>query len=271
MKRGLFRASALEHIRSPEQLDRLLVVTKAPSWLALLALLTLAAAAVVWGLTGTVQITSTGQGVLLRGGDVRILTATSSGQLVNLSVEPGDLLNPDEPIGVINSGDEEVIEVFSPFPGRVLKIDAEIGNFIAVGSPILTIELSRSPFEAVIFMSSIDSQDLTVGTPVQVLPSDTPTEEYGYLIGEVADIAEFPSSNQAIARLLGDAALASELTANGQTIRIDVALRETEDTPSGYEWSSVSGPPTDLQSGSLTSARFILNEVRPASLLFLSQ
>ncbi|MGH3147979.1 MAG: NHLP bacteriocin system secretion protein, partial [Rubrobacter sp.] len=53
---------------SPDELDQLMRVTSPRGWLALIALVALIAAAVVWGVFGTVPVQVSGdRGVLLRG------------------------------------------------------------------------------------------------------------------------------------------------------------------------------------------------------------
>lgn len=68
----LFRKVALERLSSPEQLDRLLRVTSARSWLLLLALLLLSGIAALWSFTGYLDKTVNGYGM--------VTAATSSGE-----------------------------------------------------------------------------------------------------------------------------------------------------------------------------------------------
>lgn len=60
----LFRKVALERLSSPEQLDRLLQVTSARSWLILAAILLLCGIAIVWSFTGYLEKTVEGYGML---------------------------------------------------------------------------------------------------------------------------------------------------------------------------------------------------------------
>ena len=51
----LFRKAALDRLSTPEQLDRTLYVTTPKRWIALVALLAMAAAIVVWAVKGEVS------------------------------------------------------------------------------------------------------------------------------------------------------------------------------------------------------------------------
>ena len=56
MQKSLFREEALERIASPDELDRLMPVTSPKGWLALIALLALVMAALLWGVFGRIPI-----------------------------------------------------------------------------------------------------------------------------------------------------------------------------------------------------------------------
>jgi HlyD family secretion protein len=89
----LFRAAALERFSSPEQLDRLVTITPARSWLALVALWLLIAGASSWAVLGSVPIRVGGDGILVtRGGSVYDAMASAAGNVVALTVTPGALV-----------------------------------------------------------------------------------------------------------------------------------------------------------------------------------
>ncbi len=88
---SLFRKVALERMSSPEQLDRLLQVTAPKSWLGLLALVGLLAAAIAWGFLGEVRTTLSAQGVLVRSGaselEARVYVPVASGNEIRSQME----------------------------------------------------------------------------------------------------------------------------------------------------------------------------------------
>ena len=71
MQKSLFREEAMDKMSSPDELDRLMRVTDPKGWLALIALLGLVAAAVVWGVFGSVPVQVSGDKGVLLGGDSR--------------------------------------------------------------------------------------------------------------------------------------------------------------------------------------------------------
>src|SRR5437660_9580673 len=96
MPRQIFRKAALERLSSPEQLDRLMQVTSPRAWIALAALGLLLVAALAWGLFGTVTTTVEGQGVLIRQGGVRTVTAPAPGVVGPILVQSGYEVGKDQ-------------------------------------------------------------------------------------------------------------------------------------------------------------------------------
>ncbi|MFP5211839.1 MAG: NHLP bacteriocin system secretion protein [Acidobacteriota bacterium] len=89
----LFRKVSLERLSSPEQLDVLMRVTSPTGWLALLGFGLLLAAALFWGVYGSIDTTVTGSGILLKTGGVLNVESLASGQVSALYVKPGSTVS----------------------------------------------------------------------------------------------------------------------------------------------------------------------------------
>jgi HlyD family secretion protein len=94
----IFRKVALERLSSPEQLDQLLQVTDPKGWLALGALGTILVSALAWGIWGAIPTESTGEGILLRSGGLSDLVAPSAGQIEEVLVTAGDVIEKGQPV-----------------------------------------------------------------------------------------------------------------------------------------------------------------------------
>jgi HlyD family secretion protein len=92
MKNSVFRKVSLERLSSPEQLDQLMQVTTSKGWIALTALAGLLVVAVIWGFTGRIPTRVQGMGVLIKTGGVFEVVALTAGQVVDIAVRPGDLV-----------------------------------------------------------------------------------------------------------------------------------------------------------------------------------
>jgi len=97
----IFRKVALERLSSPEQLDQLLQVTDPKGWLALGALGAVLLSALAWGVWGAIPSESIGQGILLRRGGVSDLVAPGAGQIEEVLVTVGDVIEKGQPVARI--------------------------------------------------------------------------------------------------------------------------------------------------------------------------
>lgn len=97
----IFRKVALERLSSPEQLDQLMQVTTPKGWLALGALGVILLAALGWSIFGSIPTTATGAGILLRRGGVSNLVATANGQVEEVLVRVGDVIEKGQVVARI--------------------------------------------------------------------------------------------------------------------------------------------------------------------------
>jgi HlyD family secretion protein len=97
----IFRKVALERLSSPEQLDQMVQVTDPRGWLALAGLGALLLAAVGWGIWGSIPTEAQGDGILLRQGGISDLVANASGQVQEVLVSVGDVIEKGQPVAKI--------------------------------------------------------------------------------------------------------------------------------------------------------------------------
>lgn len=97
----IFRKVALERLSSPEQLDQLLAVTSPKSWLGLAGAGAILAAALAWGIFGSIPTEAYGDGILIRQGGVAEVVATGTGQVEELLVGAGDQVAKGQPVAVV--------------------------------------------------------------------------------------------------------------------------------------------------------------------------
>jgi HlyD family secretion protein len=101
MNRGIFRAVALDRLSSPDELDRLLRVTDSKAWIAQAAVFGLLILALIWGYTGKLPSTVSGQGVIVRTGGVLNVVAAGSGVVAKLRVNAGDKIAAGQTIATV--------------------------------------------------------------------------------------------------------------------------------------------------------------------------
>src|SRR6185295_8977880 len=97
----IFRKVALERLSSPEQLDQLMQVTDPKGWFALGALGLLLLTSLAWGVFGSIPTQAHGEGILLRQGGVSSLVAAENGQVEEILVGVGDVIEKGQVVARI--------------------------------------------------------------------------------------------------------------------------------------------------------------------------
>ncbi|HEY4591221.1 MAG TPA: NHLP bacteriocin system secretion protein [Thermoanaerobaculia bacterium] len=97
----VFRKVSLERLSSPEQLDQMVQVTDPRGWIALAGLGALLLAAVAWGVWGSIPTEAQGDGILLRQGGISDLVANAAGQVQEMLVGVGDVIEKGQPVARI--------------------------------------------------------------------------------------------------------------------------------------------------------------------------
>lgn len=272
MQKSLFREEAMDKMSSPDELDRLMRVTDPKGWLALIALLALVAAAVVWGVFGSVSVQESGdKGVLLAGDSRSQAVSQTSGLVTDVRVEIGDHVQEGQVLARVRPNEGAETDVVSLFDGRVDEILIEKGMFLERGQQIAVIKRGNEPLQAFVFVAGEQGKRLKKGMPVHVLPSTVNAEEFGYMQGEVTSVSKFPVTEDEMFLLLENQSLLDQLsTGSGDQHRVDVKLFSDPSTPSGFEWSSSQGPPFEITRGTLCTASFVLGRQHPINLVLPS-
>jgi hypothetical protein len=246
----------------------LLKVTSSRGWLALLGLVILLAAVVVWSIFGSIPSTIKGEGILIRGESVQLINAPQAGRVGRIAVSAGDDIQPNQLIASITT-DSDRVEIRSPRAGRVLEIRASEGSFVEVGTVLVSFELAQDDLGAVLYLPAAVGNRVQPGMEVQVSPSTVSQQDYGVLLGHVSTVGDYPATVQGMFRVLGSDELAQTLSSQGASIEVRIEFTKA-DTPSGYLWSSPAGPPTPVQSGTFCSATIIFGELHPINMVLNS-
>ena len=161
-------------------------------------------------------------------------------------------------------------DVISPYSGRVLEIKLDENSVVQAGSSILNMELAGDAIkdlEVVVFVSSLDGKKVKPGMDIFISPSTIKREDYGYMVGKVTAVSEFPSTSQGMMRILQNQQLVQQLSAGAAPIQINADLTPDAGATSGYKWTSPGGPPVLIQSGTLGTANISIRSQRPISLV----
>lgn len=160
--------------------------------------------------------------------------------------------------------------VVTPFAGRVVAVNDNVGDTVTTGAPLMTIELAGKHarfLEAALFVDAAQGKRIQSGMHAQVSPGTAKKDMYGAIVGLVTKVSSFPASPQEMNRVLQNKDLVSALSHHSSPIEIRVALVPDPRTPSMYKWTSSRGPGFPIRAGTLCSGSVTVTKQAPISLL----
>lgn len=160
------------------------------------------------------------------------------------------------------------LDVTSPVAGRIVEFRVGAYDEVALGREL--VEILPSGDAANRFTAYVDAElgkKIVKGMKVFVSPSIASPERYGYIVGEVAEVAEVISSRAEMARTFeNDEFISDILKSYPAPLRIVVTLRPDPHTPSGFQWTSSSGLPRKIGIGTICFAQIEVDRDRPLAL-----
>jgi len=101
----LFRKSSLEKLSSPEQLDKMIVITSPSFWLAMLGAAFIVATALVWSIFGRLPENVDTQGIYVNRAGIQSVYCEGSGTVAEIKVQDGDTIKKGDIIAVLDTSD----------------------------------------------------------------------------------------------------------------------------------------------------------------------
>lgn len=148
----LFRKTSLEKLSSPEQLDKMIVITPPSFWLALSGAGFMIVVAVIWSIFGALPVNVETQGIYINNGGTYSVYSEMAGVVERLAVQEGDEIKKGDVIAYLDTEDlEQKIETHANRIKNVEKITmvsetdaitADNKSLIEIKSQMLTIDQS---------------------------------------------------------------------------------------------------------------------------------
>jgi multidrug efflux pump subunit AcrA (membrane-fusion protein) len=252
-----------------EVLDRRLRVTTTKTWMVFLGVIVLLAAALVWAIFGSAPTEVKGQSMLLPPHGLYEVGVETEGFVTDVLVQNADHVEAGQALARLRQRDGKVVDIDAPVNGHVATILVKPGTYSNVGTPAFTLVEEGDELIAVVYVPAQEGKVVRNGMRVFVSPSTAPAAQYGSILGTVGSVSTLPASPARIRLNLGDNdALVDFLTGGEPVLEIAVELELDPSTPSGYRWSSGSGPPFTISTATLGTAAIVVSEGSPASQIF---
>jgi multidrug efflux pump subunit AcrA (membrane-fusion protein) len=250
-------------------LDRRLRVTSARTWMAFLGVVLLIVAGAAWAILGRAPTEVRGRSILIAPEGLYDVANEVDGVVQKIMAQRGRVMKEGEVIASIRRGDGDVIEVKAPIEGVVVSLFLRAGTYARAGTTVATMEPPGTDLLGVVYVPAQDGKVVQRGMPVYLSPSTAPSAQYGSMVGSVFNVSELPVTSERLRFYLGDNQdLFDFLTGEGPVLEVVVELKRDESTPSGYRWTSGSGPDFTISRATLGTASIVVSEQSPASQLF---
>lgn len=259
-----FRSKALAKLNQGDELDAPAALARPRAWLGLVVVGVLVVAGGVWAVTAELPHRVAGVGILTHPQGSFALRSPVSGQITGVFVSPGSTFPAGAPLFSVEVAKRpQVVKAITG--GRAIAVLGKLGQVVTTGTDLAEVERidgHDDQLVAVLYLQATDSAQVRRGSAVDLAVRSAPAQQYGVLRGVVTSISQFGESKQQITDFVGDPQLGEQFSLQGQPQKVVVRLLRAA-TPSGYQWSTQSGPPYRIDSRTLVDAAVYLAPLKP--------
>ena len=304
---NLFQQKALDRLRSPDELDKMFSVTTPVGWIALVTVLILVASGMVWAVFGVMADKVSGTGLIVDSAGMVNISPATGGRVLELRPEVGDRVQKGQVVAIVEqySTEQDIArlkadlnnttshvemsskvaqlnalmdklqrdgQVVSPYSGAVAEKKVHAGDIVTTGAPLFSLRLSpeRGEIKVLMYVPVLEGKKIRPGMTVQISTGTVSSTEYGYLIGKVTSVSEYPVSAEGINSWIGNKETTNWIVQRngGAAMEVHVDLIKDPDTVSGYLWSSISGAPDKLSAGTACIGSIVVKRQAPLAKAF---
>lgn len=279
-----------------ENIEKMVSVIQIKSWVSFGTVLILLGIALLWGFFGTMRLQEEATGVIVRSGRVFNIYSPYDTVLLDFTLQPnqhverGQVIARIEQLGLVTEINQLIAEnapeteirakqdeliarsqIKTYDYGRVMDVFARSGDFVRRGERIATITREAPgtrALECLLFIPIQQAKYLQRGMAVDIFPSGVSRKNYGNMIGTVLSVSEFPVTFQYLYDVLGSEELAREFLRGGAVHEVYVVLVASEDTATGYSWTTSQGPNKTFGNLTLIDAVVVREVLRPIDVFF---
>lgn len=304
----IFSKEALNKLRSPEQLNKMLPITTPVGWMALAGIIMIMFSVVLWSIFGAFTIKVDGMGMITDSAGIYDITHTTAGRIANIYVRKGDTVKKRQLVAKLElptlsadtnmarqglnlaASDRDVRDkayqynakkqeqfvqeyVYSEYDGVIDDVLVNRGAVISAGMPLFTVRCTqnREDLKGVLYVPLDKAKMIQEGMTVQLTPSGADSQKTGSLLAVVRTVSQYPVFAQSMRNDLGgNEQLANYLAnaANGAVMEVHFDLVKDETSESGYLWTSVVGKQPPVTAGTFCQGSIIVDREPPISRVF---
>ena len=303
----IFSSEALNKMRSPEKLDKILPITTPITWMGLIAVAVSIFSVILWSIFGSFTVKAEGMGLIMDPQGVSNITTIFGGKIDKLYIHSGQKIKKGDKIAHIEQIQEnastrmaqyapelatseldaqnkvyefdarryqknETEFIYSSYDGTVDEILSSEGATVGNGTPICSVRLSggRKDLTGILYIPVDKGKRVKPGQSIQLAPNGVDVSQSGSLIGVVRSVSQYPVSMQSVQNRLGNDHLSQFILQAQQSAVMEVTfdLVKDENSESGYLWTSTVGDHAPITAGSFCTGSIIIERQPPIQKVF---
>ena len=266
----LFRKSSLDKLSNPEQLDRVITISSPMSWIALLGVILIIAATIVWSITGTLPTTQTVNGVMVHPESTCAYFSEEAGTVTKLHKKAGDTIKKDDVLVTIKTVEGKEHTIKASADGELTEYLTAVDEKVYTGAEIARYTPKISQDHVVVCYVPISvAKQFKKDMKVLLYPTSVDSQKYGHMEAWVDSVGEYASSTTNMWYVLGaENLVADQFLANGPVVSVVCRIKTDNSTKSGYYWTGKDGKNLTISNGEFVSAKIITDESAPITKLF---
>ena len=191
-----------------------------------------------------------------------------------LNVVQGEINALEREIELLRSRQVTTAEVTINTAGRVVQVLKNVGDRVREDEPLLRMEQTVAEggpegfcggnVHAILYVPTHLAAKVRAGDLARVSPADVKREEYGFIVGKVAWVANYAASSDDMREKLKNDQLVTAFGAGGPVYEARVCLdSDAANDRNGFKWSSGMGPAQVIEPGAPCYASMVVDERRP--------
>lgn len=159
------------------------------------------------------------------------------------------------------------LEIRAEKGGKVLQLLIAPGDRVTPGTRIALMEASLAEGEKLQFFAAFPAQygeSLETGMPAQVELLGVDPKRYGFLLGKIKSVSNYPLSTSELQSIVKLSEIAAYLKGKEPLVySVVIELDSDPNSESGYHWTTIWGPPWKIKSGEIGVARAVVERNPP--------
>ena len=170
---------------------------------------------------------------------------------------------------------KQATQITPPLSGQLISVSKQVGDVVNPGDALFTIMPTQGELRAILLVSSSNVKRISVGDEVLISPEESPSTRFGFIKGTVTGVGTAPATQAETLRAYGTPEAVQSFTNSfsqqpGVDLPYLVLVKIQQDRQGRPVWTLGRQPPWGFRPGGVANARIITSRIRPIQLLIPS-